>query len=254
MITVIGTQPSAKALQEAVKDLPTTEPVFIHWGAHHRPDRTAFTLNNVKRLDGLAQLQKFMEVGLSCPAPMININDAKELERRGIKTFGRRVDHTRGNDIVGAGYREANRRQPERFNRGWLNREFWVPIIPQDQIVNEWRIHVFQGRVIARGLKTKTGDPIRKMPVRNRLNGWTLRHDIDPPQYIKEAARKAVAAVGYNFGAVDLFELQDNKYSVLEVNSAPALLSTYTMDAYVGACMKIAEGKYRKIYQGKETP
>lgn len=253
MFIVVGNQPSADVVRNIVKDMTTTEDVTVHWGARFNNTIQGFALNNIARCNALEQFDKFTENRLNRPEYTKIIDVAKRWEILGLKTFGRRLEHTRGNDIVGSGYNYAGRQV---FNPRWVNRDFWVRIVPENHIINEWRIHVFQGRVIARGLKVQTGPKTRKMPVRSRNNGWTLTHDQEPPAYIREAARKAVAAVGYNFGAVDILEttIPPYGYCLLEVNSAPALGSDYTIEAYRKAFQKIAEGKYRKIYTPDEDP
>jgi hypothetical protein len=121
--------------------------------------------------------------------------------------------------------------------------DYWVYPIDPTTILNEWRIHVFMGRVIARGLKVLTGKPWRKLPIKSRNNGWTLRHDINPSDEIKDAARRVVEACGYDFGAADIVETTTGPVA-LEVNTAPSVKSDYTSASYVKALLKCASGKW----------
>lgn len=267
MFTVIGRQPSADVIREIVQNkiVPNQNTNnVIHWGAHVRQyDDNVFTLNNVKKYNGLEQLTVFNENDLEVPAFTTDLEMAKRWLREGWSNvvWGRKLEHTRGNDIVGAGYKRLRNGQ-ERFNPIWLNRDFWVDVINPELVKREWRVHIFQGRCIAKGCKVKTGNTTRRFDyIRSRNNGWTLDHTIELPDLIREASRKAVNVLGYNFGAVDILELNadgitftpETAYSVLEVNSAPALGSQYTIDAYTKALQKIENGKYRKIYEGKNN-
>lgn len=250
MFKIIGNQPSADVLRQAVKDLDTTQLVVVNWGVTRRPqDENAFYLNNTPRLNSIEQLDCFRAAGLATPMYTTNLEEAKDWVREGRKVWGRRLEHTRGNDIVGTRYRPPTKRKPEYWNRQWLDRDFWVQFIPD--VVNEWRVHIFQGRCIAKGRKVQTGPATRTQLVRSRNNGWTLDHTTELPDHVRETARRACAASGYNFGAIDCLELPHQVVVPLEINSAPALGSQYTIDAYTQALAKVAKGGYRKIYEGK---
>lgn len=93
---------------------------------------------------------------------------------------------------------------------------------------------MFLGHSIARGLKFQAEPPWRKLPVRSRSNGWRLRHDVAPPEGLRDLAKKAVEAVGYDFGAVDLLVQEDGTQTVLEINRA-AGCDNYTASAYAQA-------------------
>lgn len=154
-----------------------------------------------------------------------HINEARKWVKEGRLVFGRRVNHEHGNDIVGP-------KHP-----AWKTRDFWVEVIPEP--FDEWRVHVFQGKSIARQKKVLTGEQWRKMPVRNLHNGWTYQwgHEL-PSEEIREAAKQAVKAVGYDFGAVDII-WKDGKPIVLEVNSAPGMAEGgKLLEAYVKAVKK----------------
>jgi glutathione synthase/RimK-type ligase-like ATP-grasp enzyme len=65
-----------------------------------------------------------------------------------------------------------------------------------------------------------------------------MRLDIQAPQGLRPLAHKAVEALGYDFGAVDILDAgpeTDERFVVLEVNSAPALLSEHTRNKYLTA-------------------
>lgn len=101
-------------------------------------------------------------------------------------------------------------------------------------------------RVIARGLKhcPNEGKVWRQLPVRSRNNGWRLRHDVDPPAPLRDLAKRAVVACGYDFGAVDMLYIppsdqQQEQGWVLEINRMPGL-DDYTATAYARAFIREA--------------
>jgi len=98
-----------------------------------------------------------------CPEFTDDINLALQWVDEGILVLGRKNNHTQGRDIV----------SPKLKNR-WNNSEYWVKFVPSKE---EWRIHVLNGKVIARGKKFQYEDPWRKLLVRSRGNGWRL-HEI----------------------------------------------------------------------------
>jgi glutathione synthase/RimK-type ligase-like ATP-grasp enzyme len=66
-----------------------------------------------------------------------------------------------------------------------------------------------------------------------------MRHDVKPPEEVREVAKKAVKSLGYLYGAVDLAVDGQGKVWVFEVNSAPGM-DTQTMEAYVKAIKRWA--------------
>lgn len=263
-IIVIGGQPSAQVLQDALAsaNAPVRQNLTVCWGARPhtdaRPDTR--TLNGAPRVDAREQLTRMEEAGILVPTWTDDVDSAKDWVRGGTLVWGRRWEHTQGTDIVGPGYRPSRvvRRRSgnlivaERWNPKWLDRNWWVQVVDPANVVDEWRVHIFMGRSICVGKKVQTSQPTRKQLVRSRRNGWTLDFSATMPagHPARESARKAVEAVGYHFGAVDILELRDGSAMVLEVNSAPALGSPQTINAYTQAVLKAANGKYQKWYDG----
>lgn len=194
------------------------EDKLISWGA-----TVPGALNGGPRLNAVEQLRRFHEHNIAHPEFTTSLPTAMQWVAEGGLVFGRKFIHTEGRDIIGP-------RHPR-----WIRSEYWVKVIPN--VAQEWRIHVFQGRSIARGLKVQTGVTRRRMPVRNRANGWTMVHDVEPPRGLRTLAKKAVAACGYDFGAVDILVGEDGAAWVLEVNRAPGLDQS-TATAYVKAFLE----------------
>lgn len=90
---------------------------------------------------------------------------------------------------------------------------------------NEFRVHVFMGKVIDYTEKKAKLDkgPGYNPLIRTNNNGWVYCRSniLDVPQ-VKEQALKAVKTLGLDFGAVDVM-WNGAKAVVLEVNTAPGL-------------------------------
>ena len=102
----------------------------------------------------------------------------------------------------------------------------------------EYRVHVFQGKVIGFKRKIKHKDlDVADVFVRSHANGYRYICDpANPPtQRTLDAAVSAVGALGLDFGGVDIawVEKGDKPY-VLEVNTAPGL-TDMTGDWYANA-------------------
>lgn len=103
----------------------------------------------------------------------------------------------------------------------------------------EWRIHVFEDRVIAKQKKLKRNDFDGEVNwrIRNHDNGFIYAREVaEPHQDIVDQAVAAVACIpGLCFGAVDvIWNQQQGRAYVLEVNTAPGL-SGQTVTDYADA-------------------
>ena len=101
---------------------------------------------------------------------------------------------------------------------------------------DEYRIHVFDGNVIDIQQKRKRqevpNDEINYQ-IRNACNGWVFcRDNVHCPAECLALARRAVAVLGLDFGAVDIgYNRSSTAAVVYEVNTAPGLEGT-TLDKY----------------------
>ncbi len=106
----------------------------------------------------------------------------------------------------------------------------------------EYRVHVFDGEVIrVQQKRRQAGFEGRNNQVRNHANGWVFcTENVQAPDALKDIAIKAVGAVGLTFGAVDvIWNAREDKYYVLEINTAPGLEGE-TIKAYGDAVRKYA--------------
>jgi len=107
----------------------------------------------------------------------------------------------------------------------------------------EFRVHVVGGEAIdVQQKKKKTGSEVTTL-IWNHDHDYVFCHnDVEEPEELRKLGVAAVAAVGLDFGAVDIIynQYQDKCY-VLEVNTAPGLCET--------TC-----GKYVKAFVSKYSP
>lgn len=103
---------------------------------------------------------------------------------------------------------------------------------------NEYRLHVMNGKVFfvqRKARKLDVPDENVNWKVRNLDGGFIYAHEnVDVADVAKEYAITAVAAMGLDFGAVDIIETKMGNFFVLEVNTACGLAGT-TLDKYAEA-------------------
>jgi glutathione synthase/RimK-type ligase-like ATP-grasp enzyme len=105
---------------------------------------------------------------------------------------------------------------------------------------DEYRVHVAFGKVIDYVQKKKrSGNENTNILVRSHNNGWVFcREGVTLPDVVKDQALAAVAALGLDFGAVDMgHRVGDNRAYVFEVNSAPGIEGT-TVEKYTIAFLE----------------
>ena len=103
---------------------------------------------------------------------------------------------------------------------------------------NEYRVHVAFGEIVDTQRKARSrdvSDDDVNWKVRNMANGFIFArnegHDV--PQCVLDEGLASVMALGLDFGAVDIvYNENDNKAYVLEINTAPGLSGT-TLEKYV---------------------
>lgn len=121
---------------------------------------------------------------------------------------------------------------------------------------DEYRIHVVGDEVTTiqrKGLRSDfTGEP--NWQVRNHKNGFVFVRNGDNggsvavPESVLEAAKAAIAALGLDFGAVDIVvSTADKKPYVLEVNTAPGMEGS-TIQEYADAFQKLFDRRDNKGY------
>lgn len=108
----------------------------------------------------------------------------------------------------------------------------------------EYRVHVFDGEVILYQKKSRRVDDDGNVitaegehaDVRNLASNWIYRTgNLNRLERVEELAIDAVAALGLDFGAVDIIMDENGDVFVLEINSAPGISNTETSQAYTAA-------------------
>ena len=131
--------------------------------------------------------------------------------------FGRKFQHTRGNDIFIYKVRPLLRR--DRLS------DYYTQLVSKQ---TEYRVWVFRTKWLATYEKkleypNRYGRRGRSKEVWNWSNGFAYKfvdpEDVDPG--LKQIAVDAVMAMNLDFGGVDVILGNDGRYYVLEVNSAP---------------------------------
>lgn len=102
--------------------------------------------------------------------------------------------------------------------------------------MNEFRVIVVNGVVVDFMQKKRksdwegeNGEKVNPL-IKNHCNGWIFaRQEVNPPQCVLAEATKATAALGLNFGGVDvIYNQKENSAYVLECNTAIGLQSKGT--------------------------
>ena len=104
---------------------------------------------------------------------------------------------------------------------------------------DEFRVHVVNNEVIDVQRKALSSEAVREdvdWRIRNHAGGFIYaREGVDLPDVAKEQALRVIRRCGLDFGAVDLiYNRRQDKYYVLEVNTAPGLTGT-TLTNYTNA-------------------
>src|SRR5690606_3093878 len=100
----------------------------------------------------------------------------------------------------------------------------------------EYRLHVSGDKVFfvqRKARKREVPDDQVNWQIRNHQNGFIYANqDVQVSDEMKNTAIAAVAALGLDFGAVDMLTTKKGDHCVLEVNTACGLAGT-TLDKYV---------------------
>ena len=151
------------------------------------------------------------EYGL--PVPQIFEKDGvANLTDGDFPLIGRKNHHTNGRDVrfikTKAEFTDTH--------------DYYLKYIPK---WSEYRVHVMGGQAVSVVAKTHDDrDAAKKNPVWNHNTGWKqFTYDGEHTEALKQLGIRAVMALGYDFGAVDIIRRED-KFYILEVNSAPGLI------------------------------
>jgi hypothetical protein len=181
-----------------------------------------------RTLNKIEQFQRFQAANVCCPIFALSQQDARQIDCKTL--FARTlINATNGRGIV----------EFESSSVQYPAAPLYTEYIPKK---SEFRFHVFGGEVIdVQEKRKKRGfENERNTRVRNVNNGYVYCRDgINPPNGAADLAVRAVAACGYQYGAVDLiYNEKRNQCYVLEVNSRPGLMGT-TAEKYADALISM---------------
>ena len=144
------------------------------------------------------------------PTPeLVSWSDVSSDLSRGIprKVVGRPDHHTKGR-----GFWLVNSvRSMQKAMRGTRKKKAATHFMEYIDAPHEYRVHVFQGKSIRISEKLHTA-----------FHEYTTIKPTGEVKHVRKAAKAAVAALGLDFGAVDILANDENCW-VLEVNCAPGL-------------------------------
>ena len=105
----------------------------------------------------------------------------------------------------------------------------------------EFRVHVFNGRVIlvAEKRRDRDQDDVDDL-IRSHDNGWVFCYNnVVVPDDVNSLSIQAIRVLQLDFGAVDIiWNQRDNRAYLLEVNTAPGLEGT-SLDRYTRAILQL---------------
>jgi carbamoylphosphate synthase large subunit len=180
----------------------------VNWGRASantslNPDITNATNKRVMR-------SLFKTHGVPMPA-LYDVDDAIEMVELGHTLIGRPDRHAKGRGFWKCSTVNDVRRAVKGTRRKRAATHF-MEFVEGDR---EYRVHIFKGKSIRVSEKSFFNDD------RGKRDYVTVRpqHNI---KHVRKAAKKAVEALGLDFGAVDILA-NDDECWVLEVNAAPGL-------------------------------
>ena len=220
---------------QRVNTPPTLENnVVIRWGSREElPTNSGTVIYN--RADAIARATDKKEARRILADAGVRVPRAVTPNSDNINypVIARPSVHSKGKNFVALNNSsDFNRHYQRNASRGWYYSEY----VPKER---EYRFHVAHGKVLAIMEKPAPSNP--SLLAWNRAIGdddpfvyvpWNrLREDSGLEDAAKESI-KAVAAVGLDFGGVDVMILGDTAY-VIEVNTAPTLNSSdYVAERY----------------------
>lgn len=194
--------------------------LVVGWG-QRLPVPFTKTLNGSAPIGNkFVELAKLGEAGLTVPKVRLNKQEG---------WLARRIHHRSGNDLL------AN------LNQG----DYYVEKV---DTTHEFRVHVFKDTGFRTGVKIPKAEQPHPF-IRTHLGGWALVYDKEPlsatrvnREPVRATAVQAVAALGYDFGAVDIGWSPTKGPVVFEVNSAPGLEGN-TIERYGAKILNFARGE-----------
>lgn len=202
-------------------EIPEGDYFVVNYGLYKRNAN----LNKTLVLNKKEQMELLRNGGINIPKVYTFPNQttliSREIPLLYFPLLARKIKHAKGTDIIFLDSRLSLRKRSKRVR----NRDFFVEYIPKK---TEFRVHVVGDSVINVSKKIKSENSEFHHPhVWSSVKGWTLEtYEGEKVESLSELALKTIKILNYDFGAVDIIVGEDDKYYVLEVNSAPRLNRT----------------------------
>lgn len=204
-------KPSALKIQEQDPDIElvraTSPEVDVNWGRNTAHAALNPDISNVTDKRRMRQLFKEHDV----PMPYLYENtDVETLEVMHYPVVGRPDRHTKGRGF----WKCRTFGEALVALRGTARKKaatHFMEYIDKERAPREYRVHVFLGKSIRISEKDFDND-----------GAYVTRKPQHNVKHVRKAAKAAVAALGLDFGAVDILA-NDTECWVTEVNAAPGL-------------------------------
>lgn len=193
--------------------------VTLRWGVSYHGDKPALNAG-VNRFDKYDCFEEFEKCGVPCPKTRTLV-EAQNLFRIGwpfpTPWLARKRHHVKGKDIIVCKTKED---VLQVLHKG--EHHFFSVFIPTQ---TEYRVWVFQGKVLGIYEKVFKGEGVYEGFMRNRRFGFKFekKDNLRGMKEIEVPCVKAVKALGMDFGGIDVILGKDGKIYILEVNSMPAI-------------------------------
>lgn len=175
------------------------------------PNREKLALNGNCGLDKVERLVKMQAAGVNT-VPWFNKNNVPPTLKFPI--LARKSTGYGGTDIVPIFQRDEI---AWRIAAGW---DWFSQYVPVEK---EYRAWVFRGQPLGLYTKVMARPQEYKYIGRNFRNGFEFQK-VEDRKDVFELASKALDAVKFDFGAVDMLEGRDGKLYILELNTAPGVI------------------------------
>lgn len=205
--------------------------VVINWGSsnmtrHVHGDVINRPLCVANASNKLTTLSLFSQAGVACPEWTEAAGTAIHWVAGGDTAVARTVLNGHSGDGIIIVNKESHKMNE------FPNAPLYTKYIKKDQ---EYRIHVAGSEVIfqqRKARKKEVADEEVNWQVRNLAGGFIFANDgVEAGALVKAIAISAVAALGLDFGAVDIVTNKQGEAFALEVNTAPGLMGK-TLEAY----------------------
>jgi hypothetical protein len=180
---------------------------IVEYRNRSSPDFFPVVCLNTTHYNKRDQLLVLAQAGVLCPEVYDNPGDGR---------LGRSLKHQGGKDLVAG-----------------TGRDYWTQKI---ELHHEVRVHVFGDKSIHTGVKVRQpGFPNPHPWIRSHEQGWAIDYSLakSVKRDRRDMAKKAITALGLDFGAVDIGISSTGIPVVLEVNTAPGLDSGTSTAVYV---------------------